>query len=220
MNPARSTAAARSFPAPGRARARDRANRRAFTLFEILVVLAILSIVATIGVPAVLQVAKKNPLRQAVSDLTEACQNARMLAILRGERTELVIDANERSLQVRFAPQAPAGRSHRPGDAFAGPGPEDEAPPGDGGAAPATTAELQPFRATLPENVEFSRLVVNLQDMIFGPEAIDAVQARVRFYPNGTCDAFLAHLLWGETREERKITLEITTGREAIEVVR
>ncbi len=42
---------------------------RGFTLFEILVVLAILSIVATISVPSVVQAAKKSPMRQAMSDL-------------------------------------------------------------------------------------------------------------------------------------------------------
>ena len=59
---------------------------RGFTLFEILVVLAILSIVATISVPSVVQAAKKSPMRQAMSDLEEACRNARMLAILRASR--------------------------------------------------------------------------------------------------------------------------------------
>ena len=74
-----------------------------FTLFEILVVLAILSIVATISVPSVVQAAKKSPMRQAISDLEEACRNARMLAILEGEPTEVVIRAGEGALTVSRA---------------------------------------------------------------------------------------------------------------------
>ena len=189
---------------PSGRRPRVRARVAGFTLFEMLVVLAILSIVATIGVPSMLQALKKNPLRQAVSDLTDACQNARMMAILRGERTELIINSSERSLRVALAPERPAA---------AGADGSTAPPAGEGEGETRVSHEVEPFSAKLPEGVEFKKLVINLQDMM------DAAEARVRFYPNGTCDAFVAHLL-SEHNEERRITLEITTARESIEVVR
>jgi len=189
------------WPASGPAR------RCGFTLFEVLVVLAILSIVATIGVPSILQAAKKSPMRQAISDLEEACRNARMLAILTGEPTEVVIQAGEGALAVSraFVAPDPADESFLGGTDFGEPA---ETQP-----APAATVEVEPFRAKFPSSVAFKKLVVNLQDMM------DEKEARVRFYPNGTCDAFAAHLL-SEQNEERSLTLEITTGREIVEVIR
>jgi len=179
-----------------------------FTLFEILVVLAILSIVATISVPSVLQAAKKSPMRQAMSDLEEACRNARMLAILQGEPTEVVIQAGQGAISVSRAFALP--------ESTASPFPASEGQPGEllePRPPSATDAEVKPFRAQLSPSIAFKRLVVNLQDMM------DEREARVRFYPNGTCDAFLA-LLLSEQNEERSITLEITTGREIVEVIR
>ena len=69
------------------------------------------------------------------------------------------------------------------------------------------------FSAHLPESVAFKKLLVNLRDMM------EYDEARVRFYPNGTCDALAATLL-SEQNEERTITLEITTGRDHLEIVR
>ena len=180
---------------------------RGFTLFEILVVLAILSIVATISVPSVVQAAKKSPMRQPMSDLEEACRNARMLAILQGEPMEIVIRAGEGSFTVSRAFSAPPPTAESgavEGNAYA---------PVESQPARATPPEVEPFRARIPASVAFKRLLVNLQDMM------DAHEARVRFYPNGTCDAFTAHLL-SEQNEERSLTLEITTGREIVEVIR
>jgi prepilin-type N-terminal cleavage/methylation domain-containing protein len=178
-----------------------------FTLFEVLVVLAILSIVATIGVPSVLQSAKKSPMRQAISDLEEACRNARMLAILTGDPTEVVIQAGEGALSVSRASAVPDASGE---DIISG---VESREPVEGRTAPAGKVEVEPFRAKFPSSVAFKKLIVNLQDMM------DEKEARVRFYPNGTCDALTAQLL-SEQNEERTLTLEITTGREIVEVIR
>lgn len=183
------------------------ARRDGFTLFEILVVLAILSIIATISVPTVLQAAKKSPMRQAISDIEEACRNARMLAILQGEPMEVLIQAGEGVLSVSRAfvnPEPTPSSSDLGGE----PGGLADVPP-----VPAGKVDIEPFRAKLPSSVAFKRLAVNLQDLM------DEREARVRFYPNGTCDAFTAVLL-SELNEERSLTLEITTGREIVEVIR
>lgn len=184
-----------------------RRRQHGFTLFEILVVLAILSIIATIGVPTIIQSAKKSPMRQAISDLEEACRNARMLAILQGDPTEVIVHAGEGALSVSRATLAPAatGDTPAPGGEAGEPAPDQPAQLG--------TVEIQPFRAKLPSSIAFKKLLVNLQDMM------DEREARIRFYPNGTCDAFTAVLL-SEQNEERSLTLEITTGREIVEVIR
>lgn len=179
-------------------------RHRAFSLVEILVVLAILGIVATVGIPAVFHAVQKGPMRQATSDLVEACQNARMTAILLGTPAELVINAVEGSLAVRSVEATPLPTE----DSL--PTEDLEVTPGDEGTSGRRVAQLPPFRANLPESVAFKQLVVNLQDLM------DSTEARVRFYPNGTCDAFTATLL-SEHNEERTLTLEITTGRELLE---
>lgn len=189
-----------------------------FTLFELLVVLAILSILATVAVPGIYQSVKKSPMRQATSDLCEACQNARMMAILTGTTTELLIRASDGTIQVQMASDSPidSGPGALPDSESiqglgvgAGTGAPDAVP---SGPAPASR-EITPFASKLPGSVAFKRLVVNLQDLM------DAPEVRVRFYPNGTSDALSATLL-SEQNEERVLTLEITTGREMIEAIR
>ena len=207
---------AATLPVGGRARVRA----AGFTLFEMLVVLAILSIVATIGVPSMLQAIKKNPMRQAVGDFSEACQNARMMAILRGEQAELIIrpDAQSRvtHLEVGMAPQGRGGgradsSRNGPDSMMDNAATGSSAERAEGGAV---RSDVTPFRGTIPTEVAFSKLQINGKDFL-GTET----EARIRFYPNGTCDAFLAHLR-SEQNEEWEIELEITTARESIKALR
>ena len=78
----------------------------AFTLIEIMLVVGILAIVATMGLPAIYRAYQKEDLRQAVSDIMEVCSNARAQAILRGTTVELSIRPHERLLS--FSGAAPA----------------------------------------------------------------------------------------------------------------
>jgi len=184
-------------------------HERGFTLFELMVVVALMSIVVSISLPSFLRAVRKSPLRQAMSDLEEACTRARMMAIMEGRPSEVVIRAADGMIQVRlFRETAPdeepesgaveqADKSERAGQSGGSPLPV--------GVAPVV------FK--LPSTVAFKRLVVNLQDMM------DTDEARVRFFPNSTSDAFSATLL-SEDNEERTITLEVTTARSIIEVIR
>lgn len=180
----------------------------AFTLFEILVVLGILSIVITIGVPTIFHAVQKSPLRQAMSDLEEGCRHARMMAIMQGTPAELVINAVDGTITARPASET-AGQPREEPIAVE---PTDPTVVEDRPAS-ARASSIPNFSAKLPDSVAFKRLVVNLQDMM------DYTEARIRFYPNGTSDALTATLL-SEQNEERTLTLEITTARENVEVTR
>ena len=58
---------------------RPRAAHRAaaFTLMEIMVVVAIIGLCAAMSVPAILQMRREGPMRKAVNDILELCARAR-----------------------------------------------------------------------------------------------------------------------------------------------
>jgi prepilin-type N-terminal cleavage/methylation domain-containing protein len=64
-----------------------RSRYSAFTLIELMMVVAIIGLIAAMGVPAILSVMHEEPLRSAVNDTKEICYRARAQAILNGEIT-------------------------------------------------------------------------------------------------------------------------------------
>jgi prepilin-type N-terminal cleavage/methylation domain-containing protein len=185
----------------------SRTRRSGFTMAEIMIVIAIMGVILAVGIPTVFNVMRRSPMRQAVSDLQDACRAARMMAIVQGKPADLVISAQDGALTVHEAAEEPAERAEP------WRGSEPAAAAAGGAETPPPPAPSPGFSARLPDGVAFKKLQVNLRDMM------EFDQARVRFYPNGTCDA-LAATLFSEQNEERTITLEITTGRDHLEVVR
>ncbi|MEP6664328.1 MAG: type II secretion system protein [Verrucomicrobiota bacterium] len=72
-------------------------SNRAFTLIEIMVVVAIMAIIMAMGVPSVVNAMRKEGMRKAISELTEACNAARAAAIMSGSTAELVIHPRDRT---------------------------------------------------------------------------------------------------------------------------
>jgi general secretion pathway protein H len=75
-----------------------------FTLIEILIVVGIIGLTMTLGVPAFVKAMQKEGMRKAQSDLLEACKNARGAAILHATPQDLVFEPLDKSFQ------APGGR--------------------------------------------------------------------------------------------------------------
>ncbi len=149
-------------------------------MIEIMIVVAIMGIVLTMGVPIVYRMWHKEAMISAVRDLQAICSNARANAILRGAMTELIFHPKERRVELSGAPAANS----------------------DAGAvaAPSGGASVQ-----LADSVQFEMLDVNLS------EYKDEDTARVRFYPNGTCDEMTV-ILVDDKNQRREITLEVTTA--------
>lgn len=184
-------------------------SQRAFTLVEVMVVVAIMGIIMTMSVPTIYRKLHPDSMRRAVSDVMEACDNARSYAVLNGVETELVIRPFDRQIRVVVA-----GKKREPGeDPMFSPsvsGEEWRMPekaPAEGGSGGGTPL----YSGKLGEKIFVEGLGVN------GEDWTDDEEARVRFYPNGTCDEMTIVLL-SENQERRNIWLEVVTGLPEFEV--
>jgi prepilin-type N-terminal cleavage/methylation domain-containing protein len=176
---------------------RGRTARRhaaGFTLIEIMVVVAIMAVVLTMGVPMVYKVWHKEAMRTAISDVVEVCSTARAQAILQSKQVFVVFHPREGRLEVEGGG---GGRGAGSGTVQVG------LSPGAGGG---TSAQLS-------DRIMIEMLDVNLT------EYKDAEVAKVRFYPNGTCDE-LTLILRSDRGEYKKITIEITTSLATVENMR
>lgn len=181
---------------------RGGARASAFTLLEIMIVIGIMGMIMGIGLPSFLNMLSKDKMRQAVSDIMEVCSEARAQAIIKGVPSELVFNVQSRTFSIvsrAASVQAPGAMGE-----FADPAP-DAAPPVSGKSA---------LTKRIPDDLVIEMLAVNFQ------EYKDEEEARVRFYPNGTCDEFTIVLQWPEKQLYRKITLDIITSLPDVEIIK
>lgn len=186
----------------------SRASRAAFTLIELMVVVAIIAVVMTMSVPFMrTAIDGGKGMTRAVKDIQEACSHARAMAILQQTTTELVIRPGDGAFEVGRASGLAVsgmGRMDSPnvaGEEWRMPDRKGSSSGGGGGT---------PFSAKLPDNVTIEGLGVNGEDWTEDPVA------RVRFYSNGTCDEMSVVLL-DDKNERRNIWLEVVTGLPELE---
>jgi prepilin-type N-terminal cleavage/methylation domain-containing protein len=175
----------------------------AFTLIEIMIVVGIMGVVLTMGVPIVYKAWHKAPMNKAVSDVVEVCSHARALAILQGKPVDVVFHPREGRLEVgspivSTSSQQTAGSAQTPGSAV---------PPTSTGVVSGAGLSAQLSEKVLIELMDINKLPHEFRD--------DDV-AHVRFFPNGTCDE-LTLILVSDQNERKEITLEITTGLASVE---
>jgi len=164
-------------------------------------VVGILGMVLVMGMPSFIQSIKKDPLRQAMSDIEEACTRARAAAILRGSPVELVIRAEGGLLNV-----VPSREDNAEQTAVGVDTTVPSEPSVDNAASQSPV-----FTARLNENVAVTLLYVNLKNRM------DAEETRVHFYPNGTSDEFTMIIQAGNGL--RKVSLECVTALATVEVI-
>jgi prepilin-type N-terminal cleavage/methylation domain-containing protein len=164
-----------------------RAFSRAFSLLELMIVVAIMGIIMLMGIPAIRAITQREALSQGLHDICEACAQARRKAIMSGKPSELRIFPQARHIEVGDSPTYGAVDA-----------PTDASPPLDAKSAAGFSAQLS------------DRLQIDFLDVNFF-EFKDEDIARVRFYPNGTCDEFMM-VLHSDTGDVRQITLEAVTA--------
>jgi prepilin-type N-terminal cleavage/methylation domain-containing protein len=179
---------------------RRHASLRAFTLIEIMMVVAIIGLMMTIGVPAILRTTRQEPMRKAVNDVMEICSHARAQAVLQGVTTAVVFHPQSRQVAIAGVETA------NPVDDSA----QSVVP--TSGSKPSTSGASSLNSTQFADSITIDMLDINLL------EYKDADEARVRFFPNGTSDEMTLVLHSGD--QYLKIILEVTTGLASVETIR
>jgi prepilin-type N-terminal cleavage/methylation domain-containing protein len=178
-----------------------RTSLRAFTLMEIMMVVGIMGLMMTIGVPAILRTTRQEPMRKAVNDVMEICSHARGQAILHNVTMAVVFHPQSRQVALAsVTPPAPPADN------------QDQSNIPAGGSAPPTSGTSSLNSAQFADSITIDMLDINLL------EYKDAEEARVRFFPNGTSDEMT--LILHSKDQYREITLEVTTGLASVGEVR
>jgi prepilin-type N-terminal cleavage/methylation domain-containing protein len=145
--------------------------RRAFTLVELIVVIAVMGVILGISIPAFIKLRKKAPLEQAVSDVEEVCRNARARAILDMRVMEVYLNAVEDVVALRTATRTVMGVNMETG--LEGRQPE---------------YGVEKVRYQLQADME---IIAPVDDEFEG-------ELRLRFYPNGTAEPVELRVFDGE----------------------
>lgn len=185
---------------------RRTANLAAFTLIEILVVVAIMSIVLTISVPFMNTAITGNKgITGAMRLVMEACADARALAILKQATATLVVSSDGTLNVQEGAGSGGRGRAESLDVAGNEWRMADRSP--ESGKARGGRVEMRnKYPAKLPDGVGIEAILAN------GLDATEAESAEIRFYANGTCDEFNVVIAEPSSGEKRQVWLEITTG--------
>ncbi len=173
-------------------------RRRAFTLIEIMIVIAIIAVILTIAIPSIYQQVHQDSIRKAVSDVSEACFEARSAAIMSGKTAELSIKGGAiRTITVTLTGATDEGMVG--GDNTGG-------TPGGGGATV--------FSA------KFSDHLIKIDATVFKAADRELENEMIcKFYANGTCDPMTVEL-HSDLGERRMLTTDVITGIVDVEVMK
>jgi prepilin-type N-terminal cleavage/methylation domain-containing protein len=179
----------------------------AFTLIEIMVVMAIMGIVMTIAIPTIYQQLHPDSMRKAVLDVLDVCSEARAQAILQGRPVDVVFTPDGFSVQAGSGPTPQAALS-----GATWPPPESSAP----AATSANWARSSASNRKFSDKIAVEALEINFENMLDS----ELYAARVQFQPNGISDEFKIQLYRPDTGDRKRITLELATGLADVEDAR
>ena len=150
--------------------------RSAFTLIELMVVIGLIMIVMTIGIPRLVY-NNETPLGGSLSAVMDACAAARTKAILSGQTTKVIIDSETYSVTV-------GGVSTKPKTELESLNPDTNNLDSLNDDPKQTAQTGSSFSGKIHADVGVDFLAVNFKDMS------EAERAEINFFPNGTSDEF------------------------------
>lgn len=185
----------------------QRATSAAFTLMELLIVVAILGVVLTIAIPSIYRQLHPDSMQKAVDDVLKACEDARALAILNRSPMEIRIRPRDGTIQVAQASRQAAsvesisvtGEAWRMDDLAKAAGGSE----GSGGG--------KNFFARFSSHIMIKGIRLYVID-----DYTEREETVVRFYPDGTSEEF-SIVLQSDKDEWRMINLELVTGLPTVE---
>jgi prepilin-type N-terminal cleavage/methylation domain-containing protein len=159
--------------------------KRAFTLVEIMVVMAVMGLLMGIAAPAFWKIVKKAQNEQGVSLVETLCRKARKEAIEKQQAMDLVLNETEEIVALTTAARVVAGPD------------------------PFTGLMINTIEQT--RLIDRAFLEVDLQIVEPEPDEFTQDEIRIRFYPNGTSE-ILALRVVGDG-DAYLLTLDPVTGR-------
>jgi len=169
----------------------------AFTLVEMLIVMFVVGLVASISLPFFVKTFGKSPIAQATSDIMDGLKHARDMAVLNATPTMFTINFETGSMSVS---QAAASANTTYINA------ENTRRSSTGGGGASFSAILSP------------ELMVDAAQHNLDPEAETKQSVSVLFQPNSTADLFQIVLkAMDGSGEQRLIKLDMITGKARME---
>lgn len=163
-----------------------------FTLIELMVVIGMILIMFTVGIPTFAKAHNQRPMKVATEQLMEVLSTARAQAIVRGVTVELRMNPQEYTFDVSAS----------------GPSTELDQRVAEG----ADAFKKGRFNMKLPDDIGIELLDVN-----YVPYK-DEDSATLKFFSNGTSQEFTV-VIRSITGEYRKISVEPITARAEYEIL-
>lgn len=175
-------------------------------MIELMIVIAIMALVMTVGIPSFYRSMEKDAIRQATKVILEISRDARAQAIISGLPHDLIIQPGSRMLSV-----VPAQVREKTEEEILLEEAEQMARELE---ASEKKTEQKKDPGGLPDGIAIEFVGVN-----FVPDLQKAEEVRVRFYPNGTGDEFTM-LIRSDRNDWRQFTMDVAVGILKWEVIR
>ncbi|HEU6447752.1 MAG TPA: type II secretion system protein [Verrucomicrobiae bacterium] len=176
-------------------------TRGAFTLIEIMVVVAIIGLIAAMGIPSIVSSVQKEGMRKAVSDFKDVCAEARREAIFKNQAMAVIIDPAKGTFSVTSAPadESASAQTNNPNAAA------DTAPVPSSSSTQSSSWEKM-TSGQLPDGFQFEMVARSRQDFT------DYEWVKFCFYPNGTADEAFVIILDKNGIGRSRINIDFATG--------